>query len=74
MAVGVGVAMVPRSVSFSARSGVTYRDYEGNNPGTSLTVQARLDNRKPQVTNFFTLLAQFTRKARLPEAQLPPRG
>lgn len=74
VAVGVGVAMVPRSVSFSARSGVTYRDYEGNNPGTSLTVQARLDNRKPQVTNFFTLLAQFTRKARLPEAPKPPQA
>ncbi|SFJ97058.1 LysR substrate-binding domain-containing protein [Celeribacter neptunius] len=63
VSVGVGLAMVPESVSHSPRSGVTYRSYEGHNPGTSLTAHARLDNRKPQVVNFFTLLQQFTRRA-----------
>ncbi|WP_226554685.1 LysR family transcriptional regulator [Celeribacter naphthalenivorans] len=63
VAVGVGLAVVPESVSHSPRSGVTYRPYEGHNPGTSLTAHARLDNRKPQVLNFFSLLQKFTRRA-----------
>ncbi len=63
VAVGVGVSMVPESVSHSQRDGVTYRPYEGTNPGTALTVHARLDNRKPQVVNFFTLLRQFAKSS-----------
>ncbi len=62
VAVGVGIAMVPASVSDSARSGVLYRHYEGFNPGTGLTAHARRDNRKPQVLNFFSLLQSFTRQ------------
>nr|WP_319250814.1 LysR substrate-binding domain-containing protein [uncultured Celeribacter sp.] len=62
VAVGVGLAMVPESVSDSRHTGVTFRHYEGRNPGTSLTVHARLDNRKPQVLHFFDLLKTFTRK------------
>ena len=61
VSVGVGVAMVPESVSRSPRSGVVYKPYTGHNPGTSLTAHARLDNRKPQVMNFFSLLQSFAR-------------
>jgi DNA-binding transcriptional LysR family regulator len=56
VSVGVGLCMVPASVSTSPRANVLYRAYEGANPGTKLTVQARLDNRAPHVMNFFDLL------------------
>jgi len=62
VSVGVGLAMVPKSVSNSPRAGVLYRSYEGNNPGTSLTVHARRDNRKPQVLQFFDIIEKYTRK------------
>ncbi|OCX65611.1 LysR family transcriptional regulator [Thioclava sp. SK-1] len=62
VSVGVGIALVPQSVALSPRPGVSYRDYVGRNPGTSLTVHSRRDNYKPQVINFFTLLKKFLKK------------
>ncbi|MCA0044527.1 LysR substrate-binding domain-containing protein [Celeribacter litoreus] len=63
VSVGVGVALVPESVSHSPKSGVTYRKYAGYNPGTTLTVHARSDNQKPHVLNFFSLLQKFVKTA-----------
>ncbi len=61
VSVGVGLSVVPRSVSQISRPGVFFRPFEGENPGTRLTIQARLDNRRPQVMNFFDLLRKFVR-------------
>ena len=46
-AVGVGVCIVPRSVSATQHAGVIYREFLGPNPGTSLSVNYRIDNRSP---------------------------
>lgn len=68
VSVGVGLSVVPESVSNTTRPGVIYRPYLGHNPGTALTVHARRDNRAPQVLNFIDI----TRKlARARQAQDP---
>ncbi|MDZ7910139.1 MAG: LysR substrate-binding domain-containing protein [Gemmobacter sp.] len=62
VSVGVGLSVVPESVSSTQRPGVVYRPYAGHNPGTALTVHARLDNRAPQVMNFLDITRKFARK------------
>lgn len=62
VSVGVGLSVVPESVSSTQRPGVVYRPYAGHNPGTALTVHARLDNRAPQVMNFLEITRKFARK------------
>ena len=61
VSVGVGLSVVPESVSQTTRPGVFFRPYVGHNPGTALTVHARLDNRSPQVMNFFEITRKFVR-------------
>ncbi|WP_134680308.1 LysR family transcriptional regulator [Paracoccus ravus] len=68
VSVGVGVSVVPESVARTQRPGVIYRDYEGENPGTALTVHARLDNRAPQVVNFLEITRKFARNPLRPPA------
>ncbi|MGA0543102.1 LysR substrate-binding domain-containing protein [Neotabrizicola sp. VNH66] len=63
VSVGVGLSVVPESVSRTTRPGVIYRPYSGHNPGTGLTVHARLDNRAPQVLNFMETTRKFARAA-----------
>ena len=63
VAVGVGVSIVPESVSQSKRPGVQFRQYEGFNPGTSLSINARIDNQSPQVVNFFEIVQKYARKS-----------
>ena len=63
VSVGVGLSVVPESVSRTTRPGVCYRPYVGHNPGTALTVHSRLDNRAPQVLNFMEITRKFTRTA-----------
>ncbi|HXH53140.1 MAG TPA: LysR substrate-binding domain-containing protein [Sphingomicrobium sp.] len=63
VSVGVGISIVPESVSSTQRSGVFYRSYNGNNPGTSLSVHARRDNRSPHVINFFEIIRKYTQKS-----------
>lgn len=63
VSVGVGLSVVPESVAGTTRPGVTYRPYTGYNPGTALTVHARLDNRAPQVMNFLEITRKFARTA-----------
>ncbi|MEW5423585.1 LysR substrate-binding domain-containing protein [Amorphus sp. 3PC139-8] len=65
VSVGVGLSLVPASVSSTQRAGVRYRTYTGNNPGTSLTVHARLDSRSPHVMNFFEIVKRYSRKSQL---------
>lgn len=61
VSVGVGISIVPESVSQTVRPGVFYRPYEGYNPGTSLTIHARRDNQSSQVMRFFDLARKFVR-------------
>ncbi|MEL7013325.1 MAG: LysR substrate-binding domain-containing protein [Pseudomonadota bacterium] len=61
VSVGVGLSIVPQSVSTTQRPGVFYRDYEGFNPGTSLSAHARRDNNQPHVWNFFKTIETFRR-------------
>lgn len=62
VSVGVGLSLVPQSVSTTQRPGVFYRPYIGHNPGTALSAHARRDNTKPHVLNFFKILDTYTRK------------
>lgn len=61
VSVGVGVCIVPRSVSQTHHAGVIYRDYLGPNPGTSLSVNYRIDNRSPQLTSFIEVTKDCAR-------------
>jgi DNA-binding transcriptional LysR family regulator len=64
VSVGVGIALVPESVSQSERPGVAYRTYDGHNPGTSLSLNYRRDNRMPQLFNFLKVAQKVTRRER----------
>ena len=62
VSVGVGLSVAPESVARTQRPGVIYRPYVGFNPGTALTIHARLDNRAPQVMNFFGIARKHARR------------
>jgi len=64
VSVGVGISVVPKSVSQSERPGVAYRSYEGRNPGTSLSLNYRRDNRMPHLFNFLKIAQTFARDKR----------
>lgn len=64
VSVGVGISIVPESVSSTQRPGVFYRPFIGPNPGTGLSAHARRDNGKPHVLNFFKIVEAYTRKSR----------
>jgi DNA-binding transcriptional LysR family regulator len=61
VSVGVGVCIVPRSVSATQHAGVIYRDFLGPNPGTSLSVNYRIDNRSPQLLGFTSVARECAR-------------
>ena len=61
VSVGVGVCIVPRSVSATQHAGVIYRDFLGPNPGTSLSVNYRIDNRSPQLLGFISVARECAR-------------
>jgi DNA-binding transcriptional LysR family regulator len=62
VSVGVGISLVPESVSQSERVGVVYRHYQGCNPGTSLSLNYRRDNRMPHLFNFLKVAQRFARQ------------
>lgn len=64
VSVGVGLSIVPESVSTTQRPGVFYKSYKGANPGTGLSAHARRDNTKPHVLNFFKIIDTYKRKTR----------
>jgi hypothetical protein len=64
VSVGVGVCIVPQSVSATQHAGVIYRDFLGPNPGTSLSVNYRIDNRSPQLLSFVGVAREFARRLR----------
>lgn len=66
VAVGVGVSIVPYSVSLAQRPGVWYRPYEGYNPGTALSVNYRRDNRSPQLLSFLEITRAYARAGGAP--------
>lgn len=74
VSVGVGVSLVPLSVSRSEREGVTYRRYSGHNPGTSLSLNYRRDNRTSHLFNFLKIAKQVARHANGTKAQRPTRS
>lgn len=61
VSVGVGISLVPFSVSQNHRPGVIYRTYRGNNPGTELSLNYRRDNRSPHVFGFVSLARKMAR-------------
>ncbi|PVH27494.1 LysR family transcriptional regulator [Pararhodobacter oceanensis] len=61
VSVGAGISVVPESVSRTTRPGVFFRDYEGPNPGTGLTIHARRDNQSRQVLQFLDIAKKFMR-------------
>lgn len=61
VSVGVGVSVVPASVSENQRPGVIYRKYEGHNPGTELSLNYRRDNRSPHLFGFLELARKMAR-------------
>lgn len=68
VSLGAGVALVPELVATSERRGLVFRPYRGCNPGISLSVHARLDNRSPQVFQFLNLARKFSRSLLSTEA------
>jgi LysR family transcriptional regulator, benzoate and cis,cis-muconate-responsive activator of ben and cat genes len=62
VSVGVGISLVPESVSQSERVGVAYRTYVGHNPGTALSLNYRRDNRTPHLFNFLKVTQRFARR------------
>ncbi len=63
VSVGVGVCLVPQSVSSTQRNGVAFAPYEGPNPGTALSVNHRIDNRSPQLWSFLDIARRYARGA-----------
>jgi DNA-binding transcriptional LysR family regulator len=63
VSVGVGVSIVPESVSTTQRSGVSYRKFSSPNPGTSLSVNYRIDNCSPQLRNFVDVARRYARES-----------
>lgn len=72
VSVGVGVSLVPESVALSERTGVTYRAYVGHNPGTSLSLNYRRDNRTPHLFNFVRCALAVGRRDLRPELRARP--
>lgn len=70
VSVGVGVCIVPQSVSTTQRSGVIYREFLGPNPGTSLSVNYRIDNRSPQLWSFLKVARDYARSLNAPAVSL----
>jgi DNA-binding transcriptional LysR family regulator len=70
VSVGVGVCVVPYSVSTTQRAGVIYREYVGPNPGTSLSVNYRIDNRSPQLWSFIKVARDYARSIAAPAVRL----
>lgn len=62
VSVGVGLSVVPKSVSSSGRAGVAYRPLAGKNPGTSLSLNYRRDNRAQHLMNFLAVARKVMRK------------
>ncbi|WP_026622471.1 LysR family transcriptional regulator, benzoate and cis,cis-muconate-responsive activator of ben and cat genes (plasmid) [Ensifer sp. WSM1721] len=61
VSVGVGVCVVPQSVALNERTGVVYRNFEGFNPGTKLSLNYRRDNRSPHLFRFLALARKLAR-------------
>jgi DNA-binding transcriptional LysR family regulator len=61
VSVGVGISIVPASVSENQRPGIVYRKYEGHNPGTELSLNYRRDNRSPHLFGFLELARKIAR-------------
>ena len=64
VSVGVGVSLVPSSVSQSDRRGVVFRTYIGNNPGTALSLNMRRDNQTVHMLEFMKVAERTAKHSR----------
>lgn len=55
ISIGAGIGLVPKSVAEGARPGVVFREYEGHNPGTSLSFNYRRFEQSAVLSNFVAL-------------------
>ena len=62
VAMGAGVALVPASAEAISPPELRLHLYIGDNPGAALTIGARLDNRSPQILQFFELTRREARR------------
>ena len=74
VSVGVGISVVPKSVSQAERPGVKYRDYEGCNPGTSLSLNYRRDNPDAASIQFPENRPKIRTRQAGVKVRRPPRG
>lgn len=61
VSVGVGISIVPQSVSQSSRYGVVFRPFEGSNLGTAISLAVRRDNQSVHTNQFVTVAKKFAR-------------
>jgi hypothetical protein len=74
VSVGVGISVVPKSVSQAERPGVKYRDYEGCNPGTSLSHNYRRYNPDAASIQFPENRPKIRTRQAGVKVRRPPRG
>jgi hypothetical protein len=74
VSVGIGISVVPKSVSQAERPGVKYRDYEGCNPGTSLSLNYRRDNPDAASIQFPENRPKIRTRQAGVKVRRPPRG
>ncbi len=66
VSVGVGISLVPSSVSQSNRLGVVFRTYTGKNPGTGLSLNFRRDNQTVHLLEFLKAAEKIVNQNRQP--------
>lgn len=64
VSVGVGISVVPQSVSQSDRHGVVFRPFEGSNLGTAISLAVRRDNQSVHTNQFVTVAQKFARRVK----------
>tara|TARA_R110000787_G_scaffold21186_2_gene62815 strand:- start:3918 stop:4841 length:924 start_codon:yes stop_codon:yes gene_type:complete len=64
VSVGVGISVVPQSVSQSDRHGVVFHPFEGGNLGTAISLAVRRDNQSVHTNQFVTVAQKFARKVK----------
>ncbi|WP_341864138.1 LysR substrate-binding domain-containing protein [Gymnodinialimonas sp. 57CJ19] len=64
VSVGVGISVVPQSVSQSDRHGVVFRPFEEGNLGTAISLAVRRDNQSVHTNQFVTVAQKFARKVK----------
>lgn len=64
VSVGVGISVVPQSVSQSDRHGVVFRPFEEGSLRTAISLAVRRDNQSVHTNQFVTVAQKFARKVK----------